>query len=360
MGIYRQKKSKFYWMSKTVAGRQYSKSTETDSKMRAKAVYEEWVVELKEKLKNGEKIITDRQSPEKVITFREFAERYLEFSRGRLKSHKNLEYMVRNMVGVFKDKPLDEFNLADIEGIQNDKLRRGLSIRTANHFPRVLKTMFRKAADWELVDESVLKKLIKCKNIKGENKRLRYLSDEEAARLIECCEPSYLRPIVITALNTGMRRNEILKLTWDRVDLRNRIILLDKTKNHERREIPVNGTLHAMLSDTVRNLKTDYLFYDPRTLKPLDRLDRSWHTALRKAKIVDFHFHDLRHTFASRLVMAGVSLTAVKELLGHKSISMTLRYSHLAPEHLKEAVSVLDRNHYTFTIPDSQGKTSEL
>ncbi len=71
------------------------------------------------------------------------------------------------MVGVFKDKPLDEFNLADTEGIQNDKLRRGLSIRTAIHFPRVLKTMFRKAADWELVDESVLKKLVKCKNIIG-------------------------------------------------------------------------------------------------------------------------------------------------------------------------------------------------
>ena len=360
MGIYRQKKSKFYWMSKTVAGRQYCKSTETDSRMRAKAAYEEWVAELKEKIKNGEKITANRQVPEKIITFREFAERYLEFSRGRLKSYKNLEYMVRNMLNVFKDKPLDEFNLADIEGIQNDKLSRGLSVRTANHFPRVLKTMFRKAVDWELVDESVLKKLVKCKNIKGENKRLRYLSNEEAARLIECCEPSYLRPIVITALNTGMRRDEILKLTWNRVDLRNRIILLDKTKNHERREIPVNDTLHAMLYNTVRNLKTDFVFYNPITLKPFDRLDRSWHTALSKAKIVDFHFHDLRHTFASRLVMAGVSLTAVKELLGHKSIAMTLRYSHLAPEHLKEAVSVLDKNHYTFIIPDDRTETSEL
>ncbi len=90
MGIYRQKKSKFYWMSKTVAGRQYSKSTETDSKMRAKAVYEEWVVELKEKLKNGGKVTTNRQAPKKVITFREFAESNSNFPEDGLNHTKTL------------------------------------------------------------------------------------------------------------------------------------------------------------------------------------------------------------------------------------------------------------------------------
>ena len=118
------------------------------------------------------------------------------------------------MVLVFKDKPLNDFNLSDIEGIQKEKLSCRLSIRSANHYPTVLKTMLRKAVDWELVDEIVLKKLARCKQLKGENKRLRYLSKEEAERIIECCEPAYLRPIVITALNTGMRRGEILKITW--------------------------------------------------------------------------------------------------------------------------------------------------
>ena len=114
-------------------------------------------------------------------------------------------------------------------------------------------------------------------------------------------------------------------LTWDRVDLKNRIILLDKTKNGERREIPINNTLFNTLSGLVRNIKTDYVFYNPETLRPYNEIKCSFNTALKKSHILDFHFHDLRHTFASKLVMAGVDLTTVKELMGHKDIRMTLR-----------------------------------
>ena len=355
MGIYRRGNT--FWMSKTINGILYRKSAETDGKMRAKAIFEDWTSRLKESVKTGRPVTAVRTEAKPETTFKELAERYIEFTRGRLKSHKNIEYMVKNMLLVFMDKPLNDFNLSDIEGIQNEKLSCGLSIRTANHYPRVLKTMFRKAADWELIDESVLKKLARCKNLKGENKRLRYLSEEEAERLIECCEPAYLRPIVITALNTGMRRSEILKLTWNRVDMKNRLILLDKTKNGERREIPVNDTLYKTLAGLVRNIKADFVFYNAKTkdFRPFDRLDRSFHTALRKAKIVDFKFHDLRHTFASRLVMAGADLTTVKELLGHSNITMTLRYSHLSAAHVKSAVSLLDRKiHNSFTAREEE------
>jgi integrase len=92
----------------------------------------------------------------------------------------------------------------------------------------------------------------------------------------------------------------------------------------------------------VRRLDVPYLFYDRVTGKPLQNVKRSFNTALRKAKIRDFRFHDLRHCFASHLVMAGVDLTTVKDLLGHKSITMTLRYAHLAPSHKVNAVNVLD------------------
>jgi len=148
---------------------------------------------------------------------------------------------------------------------------------------------------------------------------------------------------VITALNTGMRKSEIFHLTWDRVDLKNRIILLDKTKNGERREVPINDTLFNTLSNIIRRLDCKFVFYNPKTLKPFNNIKRSFGTALRRSHILDFHFHDLRHTFASWLAMKNIDLTTVKELLGHKGIRMTLRYSHLSQAHVKNAVSVLDR-----------------
>ena len=92
----------------------------------------------------------------------------------------------------------------------------------------------------------------------------------------------------------------------------------------------------------MRRLDVPYVFYDHVTTKPYKDIKRSFNTAVRRAKIHDFKFHDIRHTFASHLVMAGVDLTTVKELLGHKDIKMTLRYSHLAPAHKAKAVDLLD------------------
>ena len=334
MGIYRQKKSKFYWMSKTIAGRQYCKSTETDGKMRARAIYEEWVAQLKERIKNGETAMPPKENPpvkpQAHVTFRELAQRYIEFTAGRLKSAKNLSYTIKQLILIFRDKPLNLFKLADIEKLQNDAINRGLSVRSANGYMRIALTMFNKALEWELVDESVVKGLKRCKKLKGENRRLRYLSEEEAHRLVECCEPN-LKPLVITALNTGMRRGEILGLTWNRVDLRNRVLLLDRTKNDERREIPISATLYKTLSAMVKNLKTDFVFYNPNTLKPWERLKVSWERAVMKAKLVDFHFHDLRHTFAVHRLVAwyreGADVNACLPLLatylGHLNVTGT-------------------------------------
>ena len=341
MGIYKRKDSPYYWFRKTVNGKQYRRATDTASKMRAQELYGKWVAELKEKVDKGEPVITVKVEPKAQATFRELAGRYVEFTKDRLKSARNIGYIVKDMVFKFQDKPLENFGVSDIENLQNDKLSDGLSIRTANYYSNVLKTMFNKAVEWELIDEQVAKKLAKCKKLKGENKRLRYLSEEESERLISNCDKN-LKPIVITALNTGMRRGEILGLTWDRVDLKNRIILLDKTKNGERREIPINNTLYNTLSGLIRHIKTDYVFYNPETLKPYCDLKKGFGTALKKSNIVDFHFHDLRHTFASWLVMKGVDLATVQKLLGHKDIKMTLRYSHLSQAHIKEAIKVLD------------------
>jgi integrase len=192
-----------------------------------------------------------------------------------------------------------------------------------------------------MLSEQILKRVRQVRLLQENNKRLRYLSKEECQALISNCKGD-TRVIVITALNTGMRKGEILGLRWDNVDLRHGFILLDRTKNGERREIPINETLRISLQGITRRLDVPSVFFDPVTGKPYQDVKRSFNTALRKAGIKDFRFHDLRHTFASHLVMAGVDITTVSKLLGHKSLTMTLRYSHLAPSHMVKAVNVLD------------------
>jgi len=147
---------------------------------------------------------------------------------------------------------------------------------------------------------------------------------------------------VIVALNAGMRKAEVLLLKWDNVDLKHGFILLEITKNGERREIPINDTVREALRSITRRLDVPYVFYDPKTGKPYQDIKRSFASACRRAGIKDFRFHDLRHTFASHLVMIGTDITTVKELLGHKTLTMTLRYAHLAPSHKVKAVDLLD------------------
>jgi integrase len=137
-----------------------------------------------------------------------------------------------------------------------------------------------------------------------------------------------------------MRWGEISGLTWDRVNLDQGFITLLDTKNHERRDIPMDGTVRGLLKEMER--KSPYVFGNEEG-HPFTRLERSFATALKKSGITDFKFHDLRHTFASNLVMAGEDLNTVRELLGHKDLTMTLRYAHLAPNHKTRAVNVLDR-----------------
>ena len=345
MGIYKRKDSKFYWMQLNMNGRRYRQATDETSKMKAQALYERWASELREKIKKGEPVtVKAKPEPEKPrVFFNELCGRYLEWCEGRQKGHTRKKYIVPKFKLFFGNKPLSSFSYALVESYQSDLISRSYSPAYINKNITVLKHMFHKALDWELIDETQYKKILKIKQLKGENKRLRYLSDDEADRLIRCCEQN-LKPIVVTALNTGLRRGEILGLTWDRVDLKNRLILLDKTKNDERREVPISATLYEVLAGLVRNIKTDYVFCNPQTLKPYhdNGLTGAFSRAVKRAKLVDFHFHDLRHSFASKLVRAGVPLLTVSKLLGHKDIKMTLRYAHLSPDVFKEAISVLD------------------
>jgi len=333
-GIY--KRGNIYWIRYAgLDGKIIRESSKSNKYKKA----EDLLIKQKQCLREG-------KMPETNViknhTFKDLTGEYKKWAE-RQKSYKTKVGFINQLNDKFGALPLRRFNTMLIEQFQTERLQRGNKPSTANRLVATLSHMFTKAVEWEMVDEGTLKRVRKAKLLPENNRRLRYLTKDECQILINCCS-SHLRPIVITALNTGMRRGEILRLTWDQVDLKHGFILLDMTmtKNGERREIPINDTLRGTLQGIVRRIDVPYVFYESKTGKPFSEVKRSFNTALRKAKIHDFHFHDLRHTFASHLVMAGVDLTTVKELLGHKTLTMTLRYAHLSPGHKVKAVDVLD------------------
>lgn len=261
----------------------------------------------------------------------------------------------------FTGKLLTEITLYDLENFRNtlkgvpvksgiEKVPRGKKVRAfylqpkrersvadVNRTLSVLRHLLSKAVEWDMLEQSPFKKA-RGLFYKENNKRLRFLSEEEAKRLIYYCK-QYLQAIVITALNKGMRKGEILSLKWEQI--RNGFIYLTNTKTDEPRQIPVNRTLQALFQSLPRHIKSDYVFCD-RNGKPFSDVKKSFNTALKKAGIADFHFHDLRHTFASWMVMRGASLKAVAEILGHSDIATTQRYAHLSESYKQKAVELLD------------------
>jgi integrase len=353
-GIYKRNNSTNWWIRYAgLDGRIIRKSTGTSKYSDAETM-----------LYTVKKAVKEGKLPETVQianhTFEELAEKYKAWVTGRQASAEVKGYVIDALVKRFGPLPLRRFNTSLVEQLQTDlmakgfkeKSKKGMKAGGNNKVLNILRHMFSKAVEWEMVEAETLKRVRKVKLFR-EDKRLRFLSIEEAKALVSVCD-EHLQPIVITALNTGMRRGEIFHLKWDNVDLQHGFILLSKTKNGERREIPINDTLRETLNGLPRRFAevekdgkkekvlVPYVFHDPKTLRHYTDLKRSFASALKLVGITDFHFHDLRHTFASQLVMAGVDLVAVKELLGHKDIKMTLRYAHLAPAHKRKAVKVLD------------------
>jgi integrase len=138
-----------------------------------------------------------------------------------------------------------------------------------------------------------------------------------------------------------MRKGELLSLTWDAVDVTHGFIRLKQTKNGKARALPFNETLWALFSQLRTRPDTPWVFHDPAGHRWRD-VRHAFDRACEAAGLTDFHFHDLRHTFASWLIMRGIPLVTVSNLLGHTSPTMTLRYAHLSPRHLTSAVRVLD------------------
>lgn len=169
--------------------------------------------------------------------------------------------------------------------------------------------------------------------------RVRFLSDDERVRLLDACRPHkdlYLAAVL--SLSTGARQGEIMSLRFGQIDFKRKIITLHETKNGERRALPLVGDAFTLLKARakVRDIKEDRIFPPTAKAKKAECLDlrQPWEAALKTAGIANFHWHDLRHTAASYLAMSGVSLVEIAKVLGHRTLQMVARYSHLSDGHI--------------------------
>lgn len=247
---------------------------------------------------------------------------------------------------------IGDYTLADITPAlvveQRDKLSNGTTVRgtrrnnaTVNRYLAALSHAFTIAVrEWGWVDSNPVKQIGKLPEARG---RVRFLSDDERQRLLEACKTSSCKELyllVVLFLSTGARRMEILGLRWGDVDLSRRVIILETTKNGESRLLPIQGHAYELLSEyaKVRHLHTELVFPSKHSKdKPLD-IRVPWENALKQAEIEDFRLHDLRHSAASYLAMNGATLSEIAAVLGHKTLQMVKRYSHLSDAHTANVV----------------------
>ena len=267
------------------------------------------------------------KSERKKISFSDFAEMYLlSYAKVNKRSWKTDEYLLRRLKSTFKGKEIHEVNSLMIENFRSSILSDGAAKSTANRYVALLKVMFNRAIDWNYLDSNPAKKVKLFSETENLRERILSFDDEEA--LIGVAS-GHLRSMIIVGLNTGMRRNEILKLKWEQVDFVMMLVKVENTKSGKPRIIPVNRRLFIELDGLKRkNGISSFVFLNPKTGLPFTDVKKAFHSAVKQAKIGSLRFHDLRHTFASRLVAAGVDLITVKELLGHHSVRVTERYTH--------------------------------
>jgi integrase len=283
-------------------------------------------------------------------SFRSVAKRYLDFQKKRLKAgaissaefvrqEGIVEKHLQPFFGDLKIKSIRRSNLNGYIESRTGEVAAGTIIKEAN----VLKHLFSLACDdWEIIPTNPAKRLKLPEAPEG---RTRHLTPKELQILLEAC-PGWLRPIVGLAVSTGMRRGEFLRICWKDIDVKAGRILLAITKNGKPRYAYLNQLSHQVIASlqTGKHKPADKLFPDVTPAQVTVAFIR----ACQSAGIEDFSIHDLRHTYASQMRMRGVDLHTVGQLLGHKDLRMTARYSHLNPEYLGDAASKLDE---VFTQP---------
>jgi integrase len=276
------------------------------------------------------------------ITLSQGVDRYLKLKARKRSLRRDREMLVGRLSGHFgADSPFADstFTAGRISEFRESMLGatsrfgRVFSPATINRHLAVLSHLLHVACDEWMI-------LIKVPKIRMESvdQRIRWLEPDQEARLLDACRRSTDRDLVLVvtiAMETGMRKGEILGLTWDRVDLSRGVIRLELTKGGRRREVPMRQVVYDILA-ALPGPREGRVFHG-------GGLRRVFETAVTRAGLEDFHFHDLRHHFGSWFLMRGGHLEELRQILGHATLKMTLRYAHLSPAHLRTAMLQTER-----------------
>ena len=234
---------------------------------------------------------------------------------------------------------IEEFKLKRMKSIT--RYGRPRKPATVNRELAILSGIFRMAVDYDEIMDNPCRKVQK---LPENNQRTRHLSFDEEDRLFEKLRGTreYLRPIVTVAIYAGPRRGELLKLQWSDVDFHLNTINFKQTKSNKDRSVPMEPIVGDALSELHESASgSEYVFVNPGTRTRYTEVKKSIASACREAGINDFRFHDLRHTFGTRLADAGVDVVKIKELMGHASIVTTMRYIHATDQGKRGAITVL-------------------
>ena len=298
------------------------------------------------------------------------------------KSGDSTAYFIKSNFNFLFDTPLDEISIAQIEQWRSKSKKSGLKGSSINRCTTALKSAINWAAKRNIIEANPITKLERL----SENdsvKKVRYLTKEERTRLMAALDaredeikrgrdshnkwltergmktlPSlkegdfadHLKPIILLSLSTGMRRNSILSLEWRDVNFDDRIIMVRAatSKSGVQYYAPMNkiafDSLYRWRNQVKNTSPSNLVFPSPKTGKIMGDCRSSWVNLMKAANIENFRWHDMRHDFASQLVMKGVDLNTVRELLGHADLKMTLRYAHLAPDCKLRAVEMLEED----------------
>jgi integrase len=337
MGLF--KRGSVWWMSFIYQGKQYRKTTETEDKKLAQRILDK----VKGEIAEGKWF---ERLPGEDRTFEELMEKYMAEHSAINKaprSHARDKSLKKHLVDFFGNFPLLKITPSLIAEYKTARRGTGISPRTLNYELALMSHAFTLAIkEWEWVRENPVKKVSKEK---VNNLIERWLTLEEENKLLES-SLGWLKEIMSFAIATGFRESEILDLKWSLVDLSRRTITILEQKNQGPDTLPLNERALNILKERrrMRPDGTEFVFCTQKGTRIGSRnLLRAFYSALRKSKIEPLRFHDLRHTFATRLVQAGVDLYTVQKLGRWKNISMVMRYAHHYPESLRSGIEVLDR-----------------
>ncbi len=278
----------------------------------------------------------------KEVLLADMIDDYLARKKGRMKNFVNWARYGRNWKTALGERTLRAILPGDVERCAARLRGKQLSDASVNRELTFLRCVFNVAIEDGMADTNpVLSKLF----VKENNQRIRYLTDDEETKLRKAIGETEW-PKVAFAFLTGFRQGNQFRLKWADVNFDTGTVRACKSKSGEDYTIPMNDDLRALLAALPSRLRSEWVFPSETGSTHLDAknyMHRVFSPAIKSAGITDFRWHDLRHTFASRLAMAGADIRTIQELMGHKTLAMTLRYAHLSPAHKLDAVQKLNR-----------------